>query len=307
MDWSAATGAIISCSIDRSAWVWAFDKAGNEYKPQLVNVPEKKALLDCQWNLRGDKFLLVSGSGCVYQGFWKAKEKFWTCFKNKKGHKSSIVCGRYSPNGIAIATASTDGQVNIYSAYLGEVDKDKVHEGPFGKLTSRGECLISFKNQPWANFVAWNPKGTLIAYAVHDSNLNFIDVSSETKQKGKVIRWKGLPFLKGNFVDETTLVAAGFDNTPVLFKSKGDTWEGLELDSGLKEEKKSAAPATSAGVWKDKEMQSDVKLDDIVVSKQKNTKHENTIISIGVSKKQGDKISEIVTADPNGFLFKWNV
>ena len=66
MDWNASTGALLTCSIDRSAFVWKYNEEFKEYRPQGVNIPEKKALLDCHWNTRGDKFLLTTGSGLVF-------------------------------------------------------------------------------------------------------------------------------------------------------------------------------------------------------------------------------------------------
>lgn len=100
-------------------------------------------------------------------------------------------------------------------------------------------------------------------------------MSKEEKSKPFVSIWRGHPFLKGQFADDNTLFTAGFDRAPVAFKKSGDKWEDKLLDSGLNEERKSSAES-----WKDKEMQSDVKLDDIVLTKEKNTKHTNTIVAL---------------------------
>ena len=44
-----------------------------------------------------------------------------------------------------------------------EVDKDT--DGPFGKITSFGECLIKLSSIGWVNSVAFSPSGAFMCYA----------------------------------------------------------------------------------------------------------------------------------------------
>ena len=89
-----------------------------------------------------------------------------------------------------------------------EVDKDT--NGPFGKITSFGECLIKLSSIGWVNSVAFSPSGSSICYAskyssincfvAHDCELNFVDVSKaaeKVKAKPEKVFYKGNPFLKG--------------------------------------------------------------------------------------------------------------
>ncbi len=54
--------------------------------------------------------------------------------------------------------------------------------------------------------------------------------------------YNGNPFLQGLFVDDTTLIAAGFDGTPFQFKNKGKEWEfEKHLDEGFSKVKTAAS------------------------------------------------------------------
>ena len=74
-------------------------------------------------------------------------------------HKSSVVNVRFDPlSSRVIASASTDGECRITSCFMKEVDKDG--DGPFGKVTSFGECLIKLSSIGWVNSVCFSPNGS---------------------------------------------------------------------------------------------------------------------------------------------------
>jgi actin related protein 2/3 complex subunit 1A/1B len=76
LHWHPGTDWLLSCSSDRAALVWKPNEVG-KMTPQLVIMKEKRANLDACWNMRGDKFLIGSSSGLVYQCFFEAGLKFW--------------------------------------------------------------------------------------------------------------------------------------------------------------------------------------------------------------------------------------
>ena len=133
-------------------------------------VKEMKSNLDCNWNHRGDKFCIGSGSGNVYLGTFFAENNFWVAhpLKKKALHKSSVVCVRFDPlSGRVIASASLDGTVQITSAYKEELDTDSA--GPFGQVTSYGDTLLSVSSNGWINHLAFSPSSSTLCCLIVSS------------------------------------------------------------------------------------------------------------------------------------------
>ncbi len=59
------TNKIVSCSHDRNAFVWTFDRASNSWKPSLVILRIDRAALDVRWDAQGQRFAVSSGAKCV--------------------------------------------------------------------------------------------------------------------------------------------------------------------------------------------------------------------------------------------------
>lgn len=49
-----------------------------------------------------------------------------------------------------------------------------------------------------------------------------------------------------------------------------------------------------------------IALDESVMMKEKNTKHQNFITAVKIYAKQGDKVAMITTSDINGYINYWN-
>ena len=62
-----------------------------------------------------------------------------------------------------VASASTDGVCKITSCYMKEIDKET--SGPFGNVTSFGECLIKLNSIGWVNSVSFSPSATIMCFA----------------------------------------------------------------------------------------------------------------------------------------------
>lgn len=93
--------------------------------------------------------------------------------------------------------------------------------------------------------MTFSPDSTTIAYATHDSELNFADVSKPAAAGGKseksMLLYNGNPLLQGNFINSNTFVGCGFDKVPLLFKKNGASWTFVKhLDEGIKAVKQAA-------------------------------------------------------------------
>ncbi len=71
IDWSAVTNKIVSCSHDRNAFVWTYEKETNVWKPTLVILRIDRAATDVKWSLDGQRFAVASSAKvvpvCMYE------------------------------------------------------------------------------------------------------------------------------------------------------------------------------------------------------------------------------------------------
>ena len=220
-------------------------------------------------------------------------------------HSASVVSVRLDPlSGRACASASVDGKCYVTSCYTPETDIECT-KGPFGSVTSYGETLFSFSVIGWVNFVSFSADATTLAYATHDCEVNFADVSKQGGKADKsMLLFNGNPLLCGSFVNNTTFIGCGFDKVPILFKKTGASWTFVKhLDEGIKNEKQAAISKgsfeQSQVFFKRNETQSASKLQDDVILREMNTKHENYINCV---KTVGAKLC---TSDVNGNFFFW--
>lgn len=77
--------------------------------------------------------------------------------------------------------------------------------------------------QAWINAAAWSPSGNCLAYATQASDVCFLSARGGAVTE-QTIRVRGLPALSLAFIDDKTLVAAGFDMNPAIFRHPGDGW-----------------------------------------------------------------------------------
>ena len=273
-----------------------------------------KSNLDCNWNQRGDKFCIGSGSGNVYLGTFFAENNFWVAhpLKKKALHKSSVVCVRFDPlSGRVIASASLDGTVQITSAYKEELDTDSA--GPFGQVTSYGETLLSVSSNGWINHLAFSPSSSTLCYLTHDCELNFADLSEVAKTSGKSkvqsekVLHTGNPHFNCVFIQEDKLIACGYDKVPYLYQKQGAEWKMIKcLDDGINKVRKAKITGNS---FLDKKVyfNSDFKLGTNVEMKETDTKHLNYINYMRVFARDDKKVLLLTTSDRNGCLNYWDV
>lgn len=74
LDWGTKTNRIVSCSQDKNAFVWTFDK--NVWKPELVLVRFNRAATYVKWSPLENKFAVGSGAKLVSVCYYE-KENDW--------------------------------------------------------------------------------------------------------------------------------------------------------------------------------------------------------------------------------------
>jgi actin related protein 2/3 complex subunit 1A/1B len=121
LDWCPETNRILSCSYDKTSFVWDF--AENKWTPSNVVMTTKLGYLCCKWNKRGDKFCEGTSAKQLFIGYYNSGTNWWMGV-SIKGHKSSVVTCEIDPTSLYVISGSTDLRVHVSSCYLPEIDNN---------------------------------------------------------------------------------------------------------------------------------------------------------------------------------------
>lgn len=182
---------IITGGLDRNLLVWS--QKDCTWNNQLVNLINERAILRLDWTRDGKKFLAATGSKKLCIGYFLNSE--WTC-SYIKDHKSSVVSGSFSENGLLVASGSTQMKVVISACGIEEI----------GDKTSNkfGAKLWEIKLDVWINDVKFEKNE--VYFVTHDGQVGLI-------QEGEVVKSWELDSQPGNkFVrNSETLLFHTFD------------------------------------------------------------------------------------------------
>ena len=68
LDWNAHTNEILSCSHDKTSFVWEY--SDKKWSPSNVVATTKLGYLCCKWNSRGDKFCEGASAKHLFIGYY---------------------------------------------------------------------------------------------------------------------------------------------------------------------------------------------------------------------------------------------
>jgi len=193
---------------------------------------------------------------------------------------------------------------NFFSAFIENLDKSD-DSGNFGEFwpdhNKFGKQLAEYDHaKAWVSTVAWAPNGARVAFGGHGSSIHLVTVSSGAVQ---TINEKALPHLDIKFIDDNTLVAAGFEMNPAVYTAGTDgKWsfkEWLDKMEKKKDEKKGGISSTRTK-WEDTATRGQ----EFGAAEEEGilTRHENVISSIQPVGK-----GEITTTGLDGRLLYWKV
>jgi len=301
IDWAPKTNRIVTSSQDRNAYVWTF--VNNSWKPTLVILRINRAATHVRWSPDENKFAVASGAKCVSVCYFEEEYDWWVS-KHIKSHRSTVLKVDWHPNNILLVTGSSDFKARVFSAFVKGVD-NKPPSGPFGTKLPFGDLLLELDAASgWVHAIKWSPSGNRIAFAGHDSSINFADVTSLPPNLQR-IRLPSLPIRDLLFLSEHSIIGVGEDANPALFTASDDgAWSySSELD-------KSGPPAAAGEnlsarkIFVNKvdigqESSNDTKLETI---------HQNTITCIqpfGAS--ENGKVGHFSTTALDGNLIIWHI
>lgn len=315
IDWAPESNMLLTCGHDRNAYVWKFDEKTDDWLPTLVILRINRAATCVKWSPDGNKFAVGSGAHCVPICRFEESNNWWIS-KTIKRHKSTVLSVAWCPNNKFIVTGCADNKCRIFSAYIEGLDS--AEDDGFGALWPQqhefGECLAEFDHaRAWVNSVAWSPNGFRIAFTGHGSTAHFVQLLAGAPAKVQTVQHKGLPFMDMAFMNDDSVVAAGWECNPVLFTATGDAaspeWAFKDyVDKGedKKADKKGPSKFGAAlGVFQDATKKG------ISISAESKgaaetvltTVHQNTITSVQIYAKKGT----ITTTGIDGQVQFWDL
>ncbi|CAK4068841.1 unnamed protein product [Aphanomyces euteiches] len=316
LDWSPVHDMIVSCSHDRSAFVWKYEVSERKWKPSLVVLRITRAATTVKWSPDGKKFAVGSSAKCVSVCYYEPKENWWISKVIKK-HKSTVVDLDWHPNSQLLVTASTDMQCRVFAAYVGEVDGTP-DASPFPAMAPFGEPMAEFDNaNAWVNSAVWSPQGNRLAFAGHGSSIHFVQFGRPGEAPiMQTLRFSQLPLTRLLFLSNDAVVGCSFDFNILLFTTDRN---GYWTFSELLDKKSSSATAAKAG-GSGSEFNNVRKLWDSKVSRGQSadatsgdkgalwTKHHNTITCIKPTLKAANgAVSEFTTSGLDGRIVSWKL
>jgi len=218
VDWAPESNRIVSCGVDRNAYVWTEQEG--QWKPTLVIVRLNRAATYVKWSPNEDKFAVASGARLISVCYFEKENDWWVSKHIKKPIRSTVLSLDWHPNNVLLAAGSSDFKTRIFSAYIKEIEA-KPSETVWGKKMPFGHCMIEISNGGggWVHSVAFSPSGNKIAWVGHDSS---ISVQSGGAKDVATLKGEFLPFLSCIWITENTLVAAGHDFLPMIYVNNGD-------------------------------------------------------------------------------------
>ena len=132
IDWGPKKDRIVSCSEDRTAYVW--EKKDGKWDQALVVLGPNCTYggLDVKWSPSEEKFVVGTGSSQAHVCYYDSGNDWWLS-KGAKGHTSSCITSAWMPGGdLVMATGSTDSRVIITSGYIRTVDGKCPNPGKVG-------------------------------------------------------------------------------------------------------------------------------------------------------------------------------
>jgi len=305
IDWGANTNRIVTCAVDRNAYVWTQD-SDMKWKPTLVLLRINRAATCVKWSPLENKFAVGSGARLISVCYFEQDNNWWVSKHIKKPIRSTVTSLDWHPNNVLLLAGSTDYKVRVFSAYIKDIEQQP-SPTLWGTKMPLGQLMAEFKNSPtgggWIHGVSFSADGNKICWIGHDSAIN-VAVATQTGPIVTKLNTEYLPFLSCVWISPNTIVVAGHSCTPLLFSISSDTQPTLTFVGKLEQDqKKSGGSLTAMRHFQnlDKRAESD-SVDTVLDSI-----HQNSITNIVIY--QGDKGSanKISTSGMDNQLVVWDL
>lgn len=301
IDWAKNTNRIVTCAVDRNAYVWTQGDDG-KWKPSLVLLRINRAATCVKWSPLENKFAVGSGARLISVCYFESENDWWVSKHIKKPIRSTVTSLDWHPNNVLLVAGSTDYKARVFSAYIKDIE-DQPAPTPWGTKMSLGTMMAEFKNSTsgggWVHDVSFSSDGNKICWVGHDSAINI----GEASNGSTVIKLKTeyLPFLCCEWISPRAFVVAGHSCAPIIYTVDGNNIAiALKLDQS---QKKAASGISAMQIFKS--------LDRTSVASNADTSlesiHQNAITSICIYAGDKGSAKKISTAGIDGQLVIWDL
>lgn len=222
IDWAPNTNRIVTCSVDRNAYVWTQGEDG-KWTTTLVLLRINRAATCVKWSPMENKFAVGSGARLISICYFEKENNWWVSKHIKKPIRSTITSLDWHPNNMLLVAGSADFKVRVFSAYIKDIE-DQPRSNVWGSKLPLGQLLAEFPNSPsrggWIHSVSFSADGNKVAWVGHDSSVNVADAT-----QGKAVmklKTEYLPFLGCNWISNSSIIVAGHSCIPLLYSIEGN-------------------------------------------------------------------------------------
>ncbi|KAG5420431.1 ARC40 [Candida metapsilosis] len=226
VDISPDGSRILTCSQDRNASVWEYENG--EFKPTLVLLRINRAATVCRWSPDGQKFAVGSGDRVIAVCYYEQENDWWVSKHLKKPIRSTITTIDWHPNGVLLASGSTDGHIRVFSGYIKGIDA-KPEPSVWGTKLPFQTLCGDFTNETnaWIHGVKFSPDGNALAWVSHDSSIGVVYPQGEGLEPRSILNVKTnyLPFKSVVWISNDAIVVGGFNCNLIVFKGNESNWQ----------------------------------------------------------------------------------
>lgn len=303
IDWAPNTNRIVTCAVDRNAYVWT-QGDDDKWKPTLVLLRINRGATCVKWSPQENKIAVGSGARLISICYFESENDWWVSKHIKKPIRSTITSLDWHPNNVLLVAGSTDYKARVFSAYIKDIESQPAPT-PWGNRMPMGQLMAEFKNSNsgggWVHSVSFSSDGSKTCWVGHDSTINVADAT-----KGNVVvklKTEFLPFLSCHWISPTSIVAAGHSCIPVIFSV--DVNNNILLSGKLDQAQKKESTGPSAmKIFKSLDRNLRTENDDAELT----SIHQNAIASIRIV--DGEKhsgVRKISTSGLDGQVIIWDL
>lgn len=121
IDWAPNTNRIVTCAVDRNAYVWTQDNDG-KWKPTLVLLRINRGATCVKWSPLENKIAVGSGARLISICYFESENDWWVSKHIKKPIRSTITSLDWHPNNVLLVAGSTDYKARVFSAYIKDIE-----------------------------------------------------------------------------------------------------------------------------------------------------------------------------------------
>lgn len=239
--WSHANNTIVTVGEDRRAFLWipsdaTFKKWEARHASLLSHVDFAPTCVS--FGYTGAKFAVGTAGRNVTIGAYEPSKDLFGIFREVQLPASATAVAYHPSNTSQLAVGTVCGSLHIVETWLRKALDPEVPKVALGTpvvTTSAGAGGAAI------HAIAWSPSGRTVAFVAHNSTLSFVDTATNTTTR---LLLSSLPLRTVAFVDENTVVAAGYDAAPRAFTRVGDS--DTFQQAGTFSVKKAAAAGVSS-------------------------------------------------------------